>query len=170
MRQVVIVDEQNNEVGLMEIVAAHTNGGTLHRAFSVYVFSPDGAKICIQRRSGKKMLWPHIWANTCCSHPFPGEKTDAAAVRRLPEECGISCPLEEATHFVYRADDPSGAGTEHEYLAIYRGTYEGDLVPNPDEIEEWRWVDVELLKEEMRATPLAFAPWFHLGLKALTGE
>lgn len=167
MREVVIVDTEDREVGRMEIVAAHTNGGTLHRAFSVYVFSPDGSKLIIQRRSATKMLWPLIWANTCCSHPFPDEVTAAAASRRLPEECGISTQLTAAGTLVYRADDPRGTGTEHEHLTLFRGAYVGDLRPNPEEIAEWQWIDVGELRQRMTAQPLEFAPWFHLGLARL---
>lgn len=170
MREVVLVDESDMELGTMEIVAAHTNGGTLHRAFSVYVFSSDGDEIYVQRRSAKKMLWPLIWANTCCSHPFPGETTAEAAKRRLPEECGISVPLMAMATLVYRADDPEGRGTEHEHLTLFVGSYDGELNPDPDEIAEWEKLQVADLKAEMRADPDHYAPWFHLGLKVLTGD
>lgn len=45
------------------------NGGMLHRAFSVFLFTPDG-KLILQQRSGAKITFPFIWANTCCSHPL----------------------------------------------------------------------------------------------------
>jgi isopentenyl-diphosphate delta-isomerase len=164
VRQVVTVNEAGHPTGLMEIVAAHTNGGTLHLAFSVYVFRNSRAELLMQRRSPTKMLWPLAWANTCCSHPLPGEALLDAAHRRLQEECGFSTLLRVHSALVYRADDPRGVGTEHEYLTLFTGEYHGSMVPDPDEIAEWKWVRVVDVQRDMARNPAAYAPWFHLGL------
>ena len=73
---VVLVDENDAPLGTMEKMEAHRDGGHLHRAFSVIVFSPRG-EILLQRRAATKYHSQSLWTNTCCSHPAPGETTSA---------------------------------------------------------------------------------------------
>lgn len=153
-------------MGEMEIVAAHTNGGTLHRAISVYVFDTTRTSMLLQQRSRKKFLFAGIWANTCCSHPFPGESAKAAGERRLMEEMNFTTTLTEGPAFVYRAHDPQGKGTEHEYDIILTGTEDPALpiTPNPEEAAEAKWMTITDLHADMNKNPSIYAPWFHLGL------
>ena len=46
--------------------------GLLHRAFSVFLFSPDG-RMLLQQRARSKITFPGVWTNTCCSHPLHGQ-------------------------------------------------------------------------------------------------
>ena len=165
-RNVTLTDEAGVPQGMMEIVKAHTGAGSLHKAFSVYVFTPGKTSILIQRRSAKKMLWPMIWANTCCSHPFEKETPSQAGERRLKEEFGMTCTLKPYADFVYRAEDPHGRGVEHEHVTILIGEVAQDAPPkpDPDEIAEWKWIAVDALQKDMKADPDAYAPWFHMGL------
>ncbi len=178
-RTVVLVDEDNRPIGTEEVVAAHTGEGKLHRAFSVYVFRNSGKEILIQKRSTGKMLWPGIWANTCCSHPLEGEGAVDAGKRRLQEELGFTCDLNPVGSFIYRAVDPRQRGVEHEHVTILLGALDllgvdlsGVDVPidvraNPEEVAQWKWVGVEDLQKAMHESPLEYAPWFHLGMKAI---
>jgi isopentenyl-diphosphate delta-isomerase len=168
-RTVTVVDEQNRPLGQEEIIKAHTGEGTLHRAFSVYVFREGKKEILIQKRSKEKMLWPLIWANTCCSHPFENEGASEAGERRLHEELGFTTRLSPAGTFVYRAKDPSGRGVEHEHVTILVGylTDHEQVQANPAEIAEWKWIKTEELQTEMKLHPDQYAPWFHQGLSIL---
>jgi isopentenyl-diphosphate delta-isomerase len=69
----------------------------LHRAFSVFLFSPEGT-LLLQQRALSKITFAGIWANTCCSHPLAGsgeeEEAGAAGVvraarRKLEQELGV---------------------------------------------------------------------------------
>jgi isopentenyl-diphosphate delta-isomerase len=166
MRTVTLVDAAGNAIGTSDLLSAHTGEGKLHRAFSVYVFTPERRKVLIQQRSHEKMLWPMIWANTCCSHPFENEEAIVAGQRRLQEEMGFVCPLTPHSTLTYRALDPSGHGVEHEFLTLLVGTVEHEVVPkpNPAEVAAWKWVDVDDLVRDMERSPNTYAPWFHLGL------
>lgn len=167
MRSVIAVNERGDPLGTTDILSAHTGEGTLHKAFSVYVFRNFGKEILMQRRSAEKMLWPLIWANTCCSHPFPEETSKEAAERRLKEEMGFSCLLTEAGSYVYRAED-SGRGVEHEHVTLLTANVDAvKPVPNPAEVAEWKWIDVASLQKDMQAQPESYAPWFHLGLQKI---
>lgn len=168
-RTVTLVNEDNQPLGMADLMEAHTGKGLLHRAFSVYVFNPDRSRILIQQRSKEKMLWPLIWANTCCSHPFENEEAIAAGQRRLQEELGFSVPLLPKGVFVYRAEDPSGRGVEHEHVTILVGYAPDDLhvKPHRDEIAEWKWIELTALQVDMAKNPHRYAPWFHQGLDIL---
>lgn len=163
-RQVILCDVHGRPTGSADILTAHTGTGQLHLAFSVYVFSPDRRRILLQQRSAEKMLWPLVWANTCCSHPSAGEPTVESAQRRLQEEMGFRCALSAGPEFVYRAEDPHGRGVEHEYDIVLLGTYAGEPMPNPAEVAAWKWIELPSLQADMRANPEVYAPWFHLGL------
>lgn len=168
-RTVILVDEDNTPIGTEDIIAAHTGQGKLHRAFSAYVFRKAGKEILIQKRSNRKMLWPGIWANTCCSHPFEGEEVSQAGARRLQEELGFTCNLLPVCSFIYRAEDPGHRGVEHEHVTVLLGLVDDTVQPQPnaEEVSDWQWVVVEHLRSDMRKDPAKYAPWFHLGMNAI---
>ncbi len=162
--QVILVDAGDCPVGQMEKQAAHQSGGTLHRAFSVFIFNSAG-ELLLQRRAAGKYHFPNLWTNTCCSHPRPGETTEAAAHRRLHEELGFDCPLTERFQFEYRAECPAVGLTEHELDHVFTGTYDGIPEPNPEEVSQVRWISLEDLTQELAAHPEQFTPWFLIAIE-----
>ncbi|MCD6477442.1 MAG: isopentenyl-diphosphate Delta-isomerase [Candidatus Aenigmarchaeota archaeon] len=165
MEQVILVDENDNPIGFEEKLKAHQNGGKLHRAFSILVFNSEG-KLLIQRRASTKYHSPGLWANTCCSHPRPGEELIDAAHRRLKEECGFDTDLKEVFSFIYEAQFDNRL-TEKELDHVLIGYYDGGVHPNPDEVDEVKWVEVNKLKEDMRHNPKKYAPWFVIIMEKL---
>lgn len=159
---VVLVDELDNATGSVSKLVAHQGDGMLHRAFSVFIFDTAG-RLLIQRRSEAKYHFAGVWANTCCSHPRPGESVVEAAHRRLGQEMGFDCALKELFFFVYRAPSPNGM-VEHELDHVLMGTYAGPVSPDPAEIQEWKWIAPSRLLSDMIEKPGEFAPW--LGLAA----
>jgi isopentenyl-diphosphate Delta-isomerase len=164
---VVLVDEQDNELGVREKLAAHRNGGQLHRAFSVFLFHPDG-RMLLQRRAWEKYHFGGRWTNACCSHPRPGEATRDAATRRLREELGIETELTELFAFVYQADDPDSGLSEYEYDHVFVGEFEGELCPSPDEVADVVYVGVEALERDIENYPERYTPWFRIALERVT--
>ncbi len=169
---VVLADDEGRVLGVRAKRAAHEPPGELHLAFSVFLFRPDGRTL-VQQRAAGKYHFAGAWANACCSHPEPGEALGASAMRRVREELGVDCALEEVGRFVYRAVDQSSGLVEHEYDHVFVGALDDDAAdsvrPDPEEVQGWRWVDpaeVAGAGEEE-----GFAPWFaeSLGL-ALMGR
>lgn len=158
---VILVDEQDREIGAMEKLAAHENGGVRHRAFSVFIFDSQGLWL-LQKRADGKYHFPGLWTNACCSHPRPGEATEAAAHRRLGEELGFDCPLTERFHFEYRATSEAEGLTEHEIDHVFTGVFDGDLNLNPHEVGAVRWVTLTDLEHDVQTNPDTFTPWFKL--------
>jgi len=133
IHQVILVNEQDEQVGVMEKMAAHQQA-LLHRAFSVFIFNKEG-QMLLQKRAAGKYHSPGLWTNACCSHPAPGETTDAAAKRRLQEELGFTTDLKKAFHFTYKAAFDNGL-TEYEFDHVYTGVYDGPIHPDPQEASE----------------------------------
>ena len=162
--QVILVDADDREIGVLGKLAAHENGGVRHRAFSVFIVDPRGRWL-LQRRAAGKYHFPGLWTNACCSHPRPGEATADAAHRRLREELGFDCPLTERFQFEYRATSAAEGLTEHELDHVFTGTWAGPVAPDPEEVETTRWVEPKALDAEVRARPETFTPWFKLALE-----
>ncbi len=161
--QVILVDECNREIGAGEKLRAHREGA-LHRAFSVFIFDSRG-RLLLQKRAREKYHSAGLWSNTACGHPRPGEATQEAARRRLREEMNLDCDLREAFEFLYRAE-LDGALVEHEYDHVFVGTHEGEPpVPDPSEVEDWRWVSIGELRRGLRDEPHRYSYWLKIAVE-----
>jgi isopentenyl-diphosphate Delta-isomerase len=158
--QLILVDESDREIGHLDKDACHAGAGTLHRAFSLFIFN-DQDQLLLQQRAARKRLWPLYWANSCCSHPRRGESMSAAIHRRLMEELGLACPLEFLFKFTYQAQYDA-AGAEYELCSVFYGRTDMPVRPNRDEIAACRWVDVPQLEREFSDGEEPFSPWFKL--------
>ena len=159
--EVILVDPQDREIGRMEKVAAHAGKGILHRAFSVFVVRSDSA-ILLQRRAAGKMLWPLFWANSCCSHPAPGETVADAARRRLREELRIDVASCDPLYaFEYHASF-GDVGSEHELCHVVRAQCDADPNPDPAEVAETAWLNRAEIIRRLEGRPGDFSPWFKL--------
>ena len=153
----ILVDEADLEIGTLAKTAGHLGAGTLHRAFSDFVFNPAG-EVLIQQRAPLKMLWPGYWSNSCCSHPRPGETAEIAVQRRLGEELGLACRLSFLFKFIYQARFGT-VGSEHELCHVYAGHTRGTPVADPTEISQYRWVTPQQLTQDIETHPECFSPW-----------
>ena len=156
----ICVDEADVVVGYRDKAACHRGTGILHRAFSLFIFTPAG-ELIVQQRSARKRLWPGFWATSCCSHPRRGETIAAAAERRLGEELGLTCVLTPLYTFTYQAQyDADGA--EHELCTVLVGCTSAVPQPHPHEVLALKTVAPRALDAALRDAPHAYAPWLHL--------
>jgi len=162
MVKVILVDNDDNEIGTEEKLAAHTNP-RLHRAFSIFTFNSRG-EVLLQKRADSKYHCPGLWANTCCSHPSPGEDTIDSAHKRLMQEMGFDTELERKFVFIYRAEFENGL-IEHEFDHVFFGRYDENPLVNSDEVSEFRWVSIEKLIDDIEKTPEIYTPWLRIIIK-----
>jgi isopentenyl-diphosphate Delta-isomerase len=162
--KVVLVDEQDNEVGTMEKMEAHEKA-LLHRAFSVFIFNSKG-QMLLQQRALSKYHSGGLWTNACCSHPYPNEAVELAATRRLQEEMGFVTPLNKAFTFTYKAAFDNGL-TEHEYDHVFIGRYEDDIIPNEQEVANYCYKSVDEIVEELQSHAVKYTSWFKIALPQL---
>ena len=164
----ILVDSSDAEVGFLDKAAAHDGDGVLHRAFSLFIFNPEG-KLLLQQRAPGKRLWPEFWSNSCCSHPRRGEEMNEAVHRRLEQELGMKASLEYAYKFEYKA--PFGdLGTEHELCWVYTGHTDAEPVINTTEIMDWRWIEPSELTDAIARDPESFTPWLKMEWERLNAE
>lgn len=164
---VILVDENDAPLGLMEKMEAHEKG-VLHRAFSVFLFNGKG-EMLIHRRALEKYHSGGLWTNACCSHQRDGETSLEAAKRRLQEEMGISCSLQEKFSFIYKAEFDHGL-IEHELDHVFVGFYEGEIKPDPAEVMDWKYIHLDDLQKDIAKKPEDYTAWFKIALPRLLEE
>ncbi len=164
----ILVDEADREIGTLPKTAGHLGAGTLHRAFSVFLFDTHGS-VLIQQRAAGKMLWPGYWSNSCCSHPRPGEAVEVAARRRVREELRVECRLGFLYKFRYQARF-GDVGSEHELCHVYAGYPRGEPTADPAEIADQRWIAPQDLARDIAAEPGRFSPWMKLEWQRITAD
>ncbi|WP_452218909.1 isopentenyl-diphosphate Delta-isomerase [Lacinutrix undariae] len=157
--QVILVNEKDEQIGLMAKMEAHEKA-LLHRAFSVFVFN-DKNELMLQQRAAHKYHSPLLWTNTCCSHQREGESNIEAGKRRLMEEMGFVTDLKETISFIYKAPFDNGL-TEHEFDHIMLGHFNENPNINPDEVEAWKWMDLEAVKTDIETQPELYTAWFKI--------
>ncbi len=156
---VILVDDNDNQLGLMEKIEAHEKA-LLHRAFSVFILN-DNKQLLLQKRALNKYHSPGLWTNTCCSHPRDGESVIDAGIRRLDEEMGFKTQLNNLFSFVYKSRLDNGL-TEHEYDHVLLGKYNKDPLINELEVCDWKWVDLDALSNDLVINPKSYTVWFKI--------
>ncbi len=164
--ELILVDARDNPIGFETKLRAHENGGRLHRAFSIFVFDGSG-RMLLQCRAKKKYHFGGLWTNACCGHPKRGEELRDAAQARLREEFGFHTETREVFSFVYRASDAQSGLTEYEFDHVFCGEFNGEPRPNPDEIDDWEWVDLGELLADLESNPHVYTPWFKIATHRL---
>ena len=157
--KVILVDTNDEPLGLMNKMEAHEQA-LLHRAFSVFVLN-DKNEVMLQQRASHKYHSPLLWTNTCCSHQRAGESNIQAGKRRLEEEMGFKTDLKELFHFIYKAPFDNGL-TEHELDHVMIGYSNQEPKINPEEVESWKWMKIEDIKNDMEIHPEIYTVWFKI--------
>lgn len=157
--QVILVDENDNKIGLMPKMEAHEKA-LLHRAFSIFIFN-DNNELMLQQRAANKYHSPELWTNTCCSHQRNGETNLQAGKRRLQEEMGFVTDLEETTSFIYKVPFDNGL-TEHEYDHVMIGYFNDEPKINTDEVADWKWITLTDVKLDITENPQLYTAWFKI--------
>ena len=160
--KVILVDKNDNQVGLMPKLEAHEKG-VLHRAFSIFIFNSK-YELLLQKRASSKYHSGGLWTNTCCSHPREGEDTLDAANRRLDEEMGIKTSLRKVYDFIYKAELDNQL-TEHEFDHVFYGVFDNDPTLNKDEAEDFKWVDMETLNNDIIKNEDNYTVWFKIAFE-----
>ncbi|MEJ6675873.1 MAG: isopentenyl-diphosphate Delta-isomerase [Polaribacter sp.] len=156
---VILVDINDQKIGLMEKIEAHEKA-LLHRAFSVFIFNEKG-ELMLQQRAASKYHSPLLWTNTCCSHQRDGESNVNAGRRRLQEEMGFVTDVKEVFSFIYKAPFDNGL-TEHEFDHVMIGRYNKEPNINKKEAENYKWMALENVKTDIKENPTIYTEWFKI--------
>ena len=130
-------------------------GGLPHRVIRIMVLDERG-RVLLQKRAPTKEPSPNRWDNSVAGHVDAGEDYDTAAKREFHEELGI-----DADQYKFKVLGKYRTVTKNEwrkldrFQKIYEVTASSDLKyePNPREISEVRWFEVDELKDLIRHDP-----------------
>ncbi len=158
MEQVILVDDQNNQIGVADKETVHTTTTPLHRAFSLFLFNSKKQLLVTQRALSKK-TFPGMWTNSVCGHVLPGEQTIDAVKRRVNDELYIvaTC-IKEVAPYRYKFTDVSGI-VENEICPIFIGLANEDPKPNKSEVVAWKWIDWNEFLKTIKEHPGTYSPW-----------
>jgi isopentenyl-diphosphate delta-isomerase len=168
-QNVVAVDGDDNEKGVVNRLEAHTGDGIRHRAFTCLVFDGDG-NVLLGQRSPSKRLWDTFWDGTVASHPVQGQTQKEATRQRLEEELGVTPDqygdLRVTDKFEYKRYYLE-EGLEWEVCAVLKCTLEDrTLDPDPEEIAGTLWAPYERLHGNPRwYRQLRLCPWFEIAMR-----
>lgn len=157
MENIALVNNKDEIIGYEEKLKVHQNG-ILHRAFSIVVYNTDGLML-IHRRALHKYHSSGLWTNTCCSHLPKDEKWLDILHNRLQFEMGFDCELKYVGKFQYTAQFQNGF-VENEIDHVYTGIWEGEPIINPEEVDSYKWVEIDVLKRMIDDNPSQFTIWF----------
>ena len=168
-QEVVAVDADDNQQGVVNRLDAHTGDGIRHRAFTCLLFDQED-RLLLAQRSPVKRLWDTHWDGTVASHPDPGQTQKEATRERLSEELGLSSDqyvdLRQTDQFEYKRYYYE-EGLEWEVCAVLKATLvDIDLTPDPDEIGGLLWVGYDHLHDNPRYyRQLRLCPWFEIAMR-----
>lgn len=157
MDNILVVNEKDEVIGEEDKLKCHSGEGILHRAYAIMIF--NGRKLLLTKRSNKKLLWPGFWDGSIASHVRNGETYESSAKRRLKEEIGIDANPEFLFKFQYRSEYQN-IGVEHEICAVLKAEYNGQFEINPEEISEYKLVNIDNVKKKVKRNPEIYCPWF----------
>ena len=180
---VVLVDEQNKEIGTAPKDEVHTTNTPLHRGFSLFLFNSKN-ELLVTKRADTKKTFPGVWTNTVCGHPGSEESAADAAKRRLKDELGIDLKrshlaeqgetLRVVTPYRYRFADANGI-VEHEICPVLVGFITDmrphsryKIFPDSSEVSEWKWMPWEEFLKNIDAQPEKYSPWCREEAKLIT--
>lgn len=165
--EVVLLNEQGHPIGTAPKAEVHSQNTPLHLAFSCYIFDA-GDRLLLTQRALHKRTWPGVWTNSCCGHPAPGEDLEEAVRRRVRQELGVT--LSELRlllpAFRYRATMSNGT-VENEMCPVLIARTDDPVLPDPDEVNDHRWVDWTSARTEIGAGRLDVSPWCSEQMAAL---
>ena len=87
-----------------------------------------------------------------------------AVHRRLVEELGFDCDVEELFSFMYRTAFSENL-FEYEFDHVFLGSYDGPITLNEEEASAIKWVALEELKKDVVEHPERYTSWFLIALR-----
>ncbi len=153
-------DEQGRALELVERTQVHKSG-LWHRSSVVCLFHPDG-RMYVQRRAACKDLYENLLDLSLGEHLIPDETHIEAAHRGLYEELGITdielMPIGSERRVI--TELPEQGIRDFEFQQAYRGTYEGNMRLDAEEVSEVSLFTIEQLARMIEQEPETLTPWF----------
>lgn len=130
-----LIDENDTVIGLADRKLCHNGSKLLHPVIHLHVYNTQG-ELYLQKRSMTKDIQPGKWDTSVGGHVDFGETIEMALHREASEELGLTSfqPI-----FIKRYIFESAI--EKERVHVYKCIYQGDIHPDPVEIERGQFFD-----------------------------
>ena len=151
-----VVNRADEVIGAATRASVHAKG-LRHRSVHILVFNAAG-ELYMQRRSLDKDSAPGLWDTSAAGHVETSESYDAAARREVHEELGLGEDTELDRLFKLDACPATG----YEFTWVYCCLATTAVIPDPVEILDGRWCEIERLAKWVGRRPSEFTPTFHL--------
>jgi isopentenyl-diphosphate delta-isomerase type 1 len=165
-----IVDRDGNPVGTALRSECHGNPQLIQAVVHLHLFDPAG-RLYLQKRAAIKDRYPGCWDSSVGGHVAPGESPDQAIRRETREELGIDLSNQSGPAGLHRLECLApyiySDEVETEYVIPYRFVYSGPLTPNPEEVEEGAFFEVEEISRRLQEQPDRFTPHFRMAFEHL---
>ncbi|MEZ4599326.1 MAG: NUDIX domain-containing protein [Syntrophotaleaceae bacterium] len=138
-----IVDEQDRIIGQAHRSLCHGNPDLIHRVAHVLVLNSRG-EVLLQKRSMTKDVQPGRWDTSVGGHLNPGESYRCGAIREMREELGISV-ADPIFLYAYKMRNDF----ESENIATYLVRHDGEVYPEPGEIDQVRFFSRQDIEEHL---------------------
>lgn len=142
----------------------HSGPKLLHAVVHLQVFDGKG-RIYLQQRSMKKLIQPGKWDSAVGGHVDPGEAVETALLRESREELSMKG---FSPFFIQKYRWTSDQETE--LVHCFAALWNGELRPDPEEIEEgcfWSFTEIEEALGNNLLTPNFEWEWKKIWRKAL---
>jgi len=156
--KVILVDKDNNEIGIESKTKVHTANTPLHRGLSVFLFNKKG-QLLIQQRALTKLTFPGIWSNSCCGHPQPGEENIEAAKRHVKHELGIQTTDIHLVLPDFRYTAEMNGVEENEICPVFVAFSDKKPDPNLSEVESIKWIGWDEFLEQIKSNAGYYSKW-----------
>lgn len=158
-KSLILVDEKDRTIGYSKYEIAH-NKIKLHSSVSVLILNSKD-EILLQKINSVKINDGGLWAGTCKTHQYKGEKLINAAKRKLKNNLNINTKIKKLFTLKYKLQTNEKI-IEHELNHVYIGKYNFDPEINTKEIEDYKWISINELKRDVKENPKKYVWWFKL--------
>ena len=152
----ILVDDNDNQIGNASRDECHRGKGRRHRAFIIFLFDSKG-RVLLQFRN-KSKLGGERWDASAISHVRQGETYETAAERSMKYELGISVPVKKISGFTYT--EPYDGYSENEYCLVLVGKYDGEINLNKKEVDKVKYSTLNEIKQDMDKNSKQYTKWF----------
>jgi isopentenyldiphosphate isomerase len=138
-----LVDAEGNVIGKADRATCHSGSLLLHPVVHLHVFNSRG-ELFLQKRPMHKDIQPGKWDTSVGGHIDYGETVEVALEREVREELGIT---DYKSQFLWKYVFESTI--ERELVYAYSTTFDGELHPDPHELEEGRFWSIDEIKSQI---------------------
>jgi len=161
----ILVDDNDREIGTAPRSEAHRGAGKRHRAFVVLLINKKG-EVLLQHRKNVK-LGGDRWDGSAISHVLVGENYSSAARRSIKNELGIDFfgAFIDCGAFIY--EEHYENDSENEYCKVLVGEWDGKFTANTLEMYEAKFVPLKHIIADMKKDKphVKYTKWFHLAME-----